>query len=332
MDYSIKTLWRFKTKEGFKAELQVVGAQYQGAEQGLMAWQITLEGKNYKAWLPESDFTAKHLAKFILHFRYCPEWREHFRQDLPEHRQVEVVLITGNVFKVDQGIARYVNALCDQGFTVIESRQGDALPYGRKAMLKFAGEIPEPIEKAVRALGWLGLDRSIEPLAVRGWVHEYNQMFHLLLDDWMHGDVDETGARYALHREAVPFIAPWPKLPEQALVEHERNIRKDVDRLNRLDTKTTFQDLVGLTSGRDRYSKMNLEKLKGLSEEDPFLDHLEHHLRDPAALARALRWRLRGLQLDLVLRKSEIEAMLNRRDEKRRSEYALQKAMALVEA
>lgn len=332
MDYSAKTLWRFKTQEGEKAELQIVGAASQGSEQGLMAWLISMPGKSYKALLPERDFSLKLLAKFILHFRFCPQWREHFRQDLPIHPQVDVVLITGNVFKVDQGIARYVGALCDEGYTIIDSREGDALPHGRSAMLKFASDIPKCIEEASIALGWLGLDRTIEPVPARGWAHEYNQMLHLMLDDWLHGDVDSTGERYALYRDPLPFIPEWPKLPPQALVEHERKLRKDVERLNRLDTKVTFHDLVSLTSGRDSYSRMSLDELKRLSEEDPFLEHLEHQLkgREPAALARALRWRLRGLQLDLVLRKSEIESMLNKRDEKRREEFRLKKAMEMA--
>lgn len=101
MDYSTKTLWRFKTAEGKKAELQMVGAATQGAELGLMAWNISLEDKEYRALLPEADFSNKLLAKFILHFRFCPEWREHFRIQTPEYEKVEVVLITGNSFQVD---------------------------------------------------------------------------------------------------------------------------------------------------------------------------------------------------------------------------------------
>ncbi|MBD8614769.1 hypothetical protein [Pseudomonas sp. CFBP 13719] len=327
MEYTTKTHWRFKTCEGVKAELQMVGASNQGPEQGLIAWHVQVGTKSYKALVPAADYSTKLLAKFILHFRYCPAWREHFRQETPQYEKVEVTLITGNSFQVDRGIATYVSALCDQGYPVIESRQGDDLPYGRTAMIKFGNLIPEPIEQAARALGWLNLDLSIEPVCPRGWVHEYNQRVHLLLDDWLHSDVDASGERYALHREPLAFIQDWPKLPEQAMVEHERKVRKDVDRINKLDTRATFQDLVGLTSGRDRYSRLNLEKLKALMVDDVFLGFLEHKLPDPAALARGIRWHLRGLEVDLIIRKAHIEAMLNLRDERKREEYRQQKAM-----
>lgn len=330
MEYSTKTLWRFKTQAGEKAELQMVGASFQGSEQGLMAWSITMGEKKYRVLLPEIEFTNKLLAKFILHFRYCPQWREHFRVETPQYEQVEVTLITGNSFQVDRGIARYVSALCDQGFPVIDSRQGDAMPHGRTAMLKFGNEIPADIRQAALALGWLNLDLSIEPVAPRGWAHEYNQMMHLMLDDWMHGDVDISGERYAIYREPLPFIPEWPKLPEQAMVEHERKVRKDIERVNKLDTLATFQDLVGLTSGRDRFSRLNLEKLRELLVDDPFIDYMEEKMVDAAALSRAFRWRLRGLALDLIIRKAKIEEMLNLRDEKRREEYRRQKAMDMM--
>lgn len=332
MDYSTKTLWRFKTYDGERAELQMVGASSQGAEVGLMAWNISLGDKAYRALLPERDFSNKLLAKFILHFRFCTEWREHFRLQTPEYEKVEVTLITGNTFQVDRAIAGYVSALCDQGFPIIDSRQGDALPYGRTAMLKFGNEIPVDFKQAALALGWLNIDLSVEPVPPRGWVHEYNQMMHLLLDDWVHGDVDVTGERYALHREPLPFIPDWPKLPVQAMVEHERRVRKDIDRVNRLDTRASFQDLVSLTSGRDRYSRLNLDMLRELLVDDPFIEYLEEKMVDDAALSRAFRWRLRGLQLDLILRKAKIEEMLNYRDQKRREEYRRQKAMEPVMA
>lgn len=316
----------FKTIEGKTGDLIVKAAAIDGPNQGLVAWQVRLEGKTYCAWVPAAEATRKRLDRFILHFRFNPEWRKHFCTPLSTINQVTVTLSDGITVAVDHGMAHYVKALIAAGCDVEEACQGDFLPNGRAASIVFRSTIPEDLEQAANAVGWLGLDRSITPTISRGWAHEYNQLLHLLLDDWLNDDVDRTGYRYVLNREPLPLMPDWPDLPPEAKAEHQRNLRKDVKRVNELDTRATFHDLVGLLSGRDQYSLMSLDKLRSHCQADSFLSYLEDQIQDKTALARALRWRLRGLNLDLVMRKTQAEAVLNERAEIRRTEYRLRKA------
>jgi len=310
----------FKTPDGHVGQLEIYSPAQEGPLAGLVRLEIRLNEKNYQVLIPQEDYSPRYLRKFIMHFRHCPTWREYFVEYTPQYQQVEVTLITGNVFFVDKKIAPYVQALCDQDFIVLSSAQGTDAPLGAPAHLKFAANLPADLEQVWSTLGWSNLDNSVAPVFPRGWAHEFNQLFLLILDDWMHADLDLTAQRYVLDREPAPFVPEWPKLPKGAMKEHERKVKQDVVRLNKLDTRVTFDDLVGLASGRDSYTIKHYPELKALLKDDPILPLLEERIAHPAPLARALRWRLRGLHPDLILRKIEIEEMLNRRDEKRRKE------------
>ncbi|MDT8925311.1 hypothetical protein RBE51_21180 [Pseudomonas taiwanensis] len=310
----------FTTPDGLSCSLNVYEAMAHGPDAGLVGLLIEASGEKFKAMVQQADYSQKFLCKFVTHFRFCPDWRNHFRVPYEEVAQREVVLTTGIVLMIDARIAGYVQALCDQGYTVLEARQGSDHPLGAPAFIKFADAVPVELETVWNALGWYNLDNSVIPTLSRGWAHEFNHMFLLILDDWAANDLDLTARRYQLDRVPLPYIPDWPKLPRAALLEHERLVRKEVARLNRLDARATFEDLVGLSSGRDTHTLKPLAELKTALADNPILTFLEQRIREPAALARGLRWHLRGLKPDLILRKIEVEEALNRRDELRRQQ------------
>jgi len=310
----------FTTPDGLSCSLNVYEAMAHGPDAGLVGLLIEASGEQYKAMVQQADYSQKFLSKFVTHFRFCPDWRSHFKVPHEEVAQREVVLTTGTVLMTDARIAVYVQALCDQGYIVLEARQGSDHPLGAPAFIKFADAVPVELETVWNALGWYNLDNSVIPTLSRGWAHEFNHMFLLILDDWAANDLDLTARRYQLDRVPLPYIPDWPKLPRAALLEQERLVRKEVARLNKLDARATFEDLVGLSSGRDTHTLKQLAELQAALAGDPILAFLEQRIREPAALARGLRWHLRGLNPDLILRKIEVEEALNRRDELRRQQ------------
>ncbi|AYG47980.1 hypothetical protein DV532_27250 (plasmid) [Pseudomonas sp. Leaf58] len=310
----------FTTVDGLACSLNVYEPVPHGPDAGLVRLLIEAPGDEYQAMVEQAQYSQKFLGKFVTHFRFCPDWRSHFKVPHEKITQREVVLTTGLVLMIDARIASYVQALCDQGYIVLEARQGSDHPLGAPAFIKFADTIPADLETVWNALGWYNLDNSVIPTLSRGWAHEFNHMFLLILDDWAANDLDLTARRYQLDRVPIPYIPEWPKLPRAALLEQERLVRKEVARLNRLDARATFEDLVGLASGRDTHTLKPLAELQRVLADDPVLPFLERGIKEPAALARGLRWHLRGLAPDLILRKIEVEEALNRRDDLRRQQ------------
>jgi hypothetical protein len=321
----------FKTADGLNCTLNVFEPLPHGPDAGLVVLLIDAHERKFKVCVPDIEYSPKLLVKFVTHFRFCPLWREHFEVPRENFPVKAVSLVTGNELMIDERIADYVQLLCDHGYQVVDAHLGSEYPQGHPAYLKFTDEIPAPLEQVWNALGWHNLDNSVIPTVSRGWAHEFNHMFLLILDDWAAGDLDLSGRRYHLDREPQPYIPEWPKLPRAALLEHERKVRKEVTRLNKLDTRVSFEDLVGLTSGRDTYTIKHLPELQALLAEDPMLSFLERRIREPAALARGLRWRLRGLHPDLILRKIEVEDVLNRRDELRRQQMTRDRLARMTE-
>ena len=312
--------FEFRGVDGIVFRLNIYEPLTYGPEVGLFSLRLEGDQKQFVASVPDDRYTPKFLSKFITHFRFCPAWRANFVIPVEQTELVSILLPNGSSVQVDRRLQAYAQALCDQGHPVIEATLGSMSPLGVAACIRFVGTPPSDLEDVWSALGWYNLDNTVSPTISRGWAHEFNNMFLLTLDDWLANDLDLSSHRYRLDRIPVPYIPEWPKLPREALVEHERMVRKEVGRLNKLDARATFEDLVSLTSGRDSFTLKPLPELQGLLAKDPMLPFLERRVKAPAALARALRWRLRGLEPGLILRKIDAEETLNRRDEARRQQ------------
>jgi hypothetical protein len=273
-------------------------------------------GDQFEAKLSPAQLKSRFVDKLISVFRFNPPWREHFRVFTKPHPVIELHYQNGLVGSVDCKLKPYIQALNDRGFATLSSCEGDAHPMGRPPFIKFVGAMPEALETVWNHLDWINLDRSVTPFTIHGFTHEYRSVFLLILDDWLHDDLDITAKRYRLNRVDLPLIPPFPPVNEAELKAHQKVVTKRAKHLNRKGGKeSTFDDLVKLRSGRDSYTNMKLPALLEALEGDPEVVHLKRLIKGTPALQRALRWRLRGLTLEIILRKYEVDQVLSRHAE-----------------
>lgn len=281
----------------------------------------TEAGERFRISLSEDQETQMFVNKIISAFRFNPAWRENFRVFTHAHDSVELFYQDGRVGKVDKVLQRFVQALNARGFETTESCEGDKHPMGRPPSITFAKQMPSELESIWTVLGWVNMDGSVSPIPCRGYNHEYRQIFLIILDDWIAGTLDSSTQRYQLSRTAVHEIPPLPPVNETALRDHQASVTKLVKKMNKKGHEATFNDLVRLRCGRDRYSLMKLSELKAALVGDSSIEILEAKIHNTSSLQRALRWRLRGLDLDMVLKKHEVDQALESRALRRKQEF-----------
>lgn len=251
--------------------------------------------------------------KLIRAFRFNPSWRENFRVLTHPHDVGPLRYLDGSVGVVDLALQVFVQELNDRGYRTIESCEGDHHPYGRMPRITFAESMPEDLATVWSSLGWVNMDQSVCPIPCHGQTPGLRMMFFVILDDWLYGSLDLTGKRYQQNRTPRPLIPELPPLNKPALRDYQSLVTKRVSRMNRLGEDATFDDLVKLRCGRDTYSTWKLPDLQKALANDPALDYLQKHVHDTPALQRALRWRMRGLDLTMVLKKHEVDQVLESR-------------------
>jgi hypothetical protein len=270
-------------------------------------------GDLFRIRLDEYQDEPFFVDKLISAFRFNPAWREHFRVFESPHLTAELHYTNGRVGQVDRALQPYVQRLNDQGYATLSSCEGDPHPMGRLPSITFADAMPEDLHAIWARLSWVNLDGSVSPIPCHGYSHTYRQLFLLVLDDWLNDDLDHSAVRYQLKRTALPLIPALPSVNAKALADHQAIVTRRVKRLNKLGDKATFDDLVKLRCGRDRYSLWKIDQLRGALSNDPALEQLPARIHDIPALQRALRWRLRGLDLVMILKKHEVDQVLEAR-------------------
>lgn len=281
-------------------------------------------GHQYLIRMSQEQNTPVFVDKIISAFRFNPTWRENFRVLIDPHDTVILQYQDGSTGVVDMAIKDYVQELNNRGYRTTKSCEGDHHPLGRMPGITFAESMPQGLAQVWSALGWVNMDMSVTPIPCHGHTPAFRQMFFVILDDWMYGTLDLTARRYRLDRVAKPLIPDLPPVNEHALKDHQNIVAKRVKKINRLGTEATFNDLVKLRCGRDTYSVWKLAELEKELENDPALDYLRKHIHDTPALQRALRWRLRGLDLVMILKKHEVDQVLESRALRLKQERAQQ--------
>lgn len=270
-------------------------------------------GATFQIRVPHYQYTRIFVDKLILAFRFHPEWRENYRDFRNELPAVELANPDGTVCCADPKLANYAKALINAGHYPVELFLGDDHPTGRPPRLRFKGEAPAEFMAAGLGADWITIEGELAPAPLNGWNRLLRQNFLLLLDDWSVGELDTTGARYAVRREPLPHLAPLPALSSQAKREHQRQVAQRTSKANKKGMTASFDDMVKLRSGRDKYTNMRLPALRTALEGDSALRELESMYLDPAELQRALRWRLRGLDIPVIARKLEVDQVLESR-------------------
>ena len=260
--------------------------------------------------MSEEQNSPAFVSKLISAFRFNPTWREHFRVFTKPHATTELRYADGSVGRVDLGLQTFVQALNDKGFPTTTSCEGDHHPMGRVPSITFVDQMPAELETVWTALSWVNLDRSVCPIGCHGYNQVFRQMFFIILDDWLFGMLDLSGKRYRTDRVASPMIPELPPVNQRALNDHQRVVTKRVKKMNTLGDAATFDDLVKLRCGRDTYSTMKLPALLEALEGDPSIEILKTKVYTTPDMQKALRWRMRGLSLQMILKKHEVDQVL----------------------
>ncbi|MHD0644334.1 hypothetical protein ACYPKM_01690 [Pseudomonas aeruginosa] len=271
------------------------------------------DGSTYRITIPGPKYTRIFVDKLILAFRLDPVWRENFREIDTPFRASEVVSDEVVHADLDYELDFYQQELINQGHIPSRSFAGDDHPMGRAPYIGFNGSMPPDLYSAAAGAGWITIEGDISPPPIRGQGKLLRRTFLLMLDDWFAGTMDTTGVRYRVQREGIPYLPALPELTKAAMRDHQRTVSKRAQQANKRGEKATFDDMVKLRSGRDLYSNMKLPALREALADDPALQELEELYLDEAVLRRALRWRLRGLDVSMITKKMEVDQVLTSR-------------------
>lgn len=267
---------------------------------------IETENEKYEINIPKGKNRA-FVDKVINAFRFNPAWRENFIVFDRPHEKTDV-----NGKSIDAQLAVFIEALDNAGAVILDSCEGDPHPMGRAPFITFEPDtIPNRLWVVWTVLGWIDIESKVSPPSVHGYNDLQREQFFLILDDWIHNQLDITADRYRFDRTARPLLPDLPEPSAAARKDLERQQKRQVDKVNRLGDKATFDDLVKLTSGRDIYSTWDLERLKAELQDDPALTELAGLIAHESDLKQALRWRLRGLDIAMVLKKVDVTKVLN---------------------
>jgi len=308
-----------KTLEGpdnFRARVLHYGVK--SLSENLRGFAIELvdnQQQHYRIAWPMAKPESLQIAKALLFFRHDLIWRQHFACG-------PAIPMWGKSGE-PSSLSDY-DEIADTYFKMLELsvmlyQKGGTEPLGSDCELKIYGRFPDDILYIAEQNGWRVSDNHIRLKAPRGFSHLSRDMFILLLDDWAMKCLDLTGVRYQIKRKAEPWFPAWPGYPATALAENEQANRRKDEKVNALYSTQVFDEYVKLTSGRDTYSTMPLEELiERIGEQDEALQRLNEVAENPTLMAKALRWRLRGLNVMHTLEKYRVDEVLHTHAEKDR--------------
>jgi hypothetical protein len=271
--------------------------------------------QHYRIAWPMAKPDPLQVAKALLFFRHDARWRKHFMcgPQIPIWGQN----CTANSLEAYDPLANTYFKTLD--LKVMRFQKGGDDPLGHACELRIYGRFPGNILEIANRNSWRISDNHIRINAPRGFSHLSREMFILLLDDWAMNCLDTSGVRYQIKRQAEPWFPAWPTYPESALAENEKANRLKAEKVNALSSTQVFDEYVKLTSGRDTFSTMPLNELIQLvGEQDEALQCLNEVASNPTLMAKALRWRLRGLNVMHTMEKYRVDELLHTHAEKDR--------------
>lgn len=314
MNYKIPKL--LQGPDSFRARVQSHGViQLNEQIRGFSIHIMDAREQHYRIEWPVARPETQQINKALLFFRHCPQWRQHFAcgPQIPMWGRDES---SGTLEQYDDIASSYFNLL---GLTVMRYQKSSTERLGPASELTVYGRLPEDILMIAKGNGWRRSDNHLRINAPRGFSHLSREMFLLLLDDWAMGSLDYSGCRYQINREAEPWFPAWPAYPPSALEENELSNREKAKKVNALYSTQVFDEYVKLTSGRDTYSTLPLDELiQRVGEQDEAVQRLNEIAENPTLMAKALRWRLRGLNVMHTLEKYRVDEVLHNHAEKER--------------
>ena len=138
------------------------------------------------------------------------------------------------------------------------------------------------------------------------------QVFQASLRDWLDGKLDLEGKRYRVlgkRPDSRPVIPPLPEHTKSDIVDEGLRVDRAVRRLTRLGAKAKFRDYADLRSGRDDWTALRIDALRIEAGQEVAGAAASYGL-DGVSEASALRWVLRGLPLEMAVRKVKTDREL----------------------
>lgn len=294
---------------GFKASVLNHGVDSTGHEPLYVVTLRDKAGKDYRLRFDAREVDDSTLKKALLFFRHDPLWRQHTECPLPP----DTWRLASSVspYEYDPQVADLFASLQAMGYPVMHYNKGAQHPNEGQCHLAIGAPWPTEIEQVMLNNGWASQAGTLTIRSIHGHGQLCHQALILLLDDWVHGAVDASGLRYQTQRDPEPWLPKMGHYPHTALLERLEINQIKAEKLNRFNGPASFDDYAKLTSGRDTLSSLNLDQLIKKLGKDPILAMLTDHADNPTILAKALRWRIRGLSLVHTREKHDVDIILH---------------------
>jgi hypothetical protein len=272
-----------------------------------------------------ADWDEQWHNRWLEAFAALPDYRERFRiSDEPgwkRHPTIQTHIPHLGFVEIDELLAPAIRRLTELGCRALYSCQGVESTNGQPVAgvdapcayitLDSIGQaFPQELQRAWEGAGFAAAPYAIHAIAPYGLLAESAILFVTSLREWLSGHLDETGERYVLRNRRKSSLPVIPQLPQTVL---ETKQHKAIKALIRLGNKARFKDFVQLRSGTDKWSRMRLSALKEALG-DRFAEVASSGL-DEDQQAKHARWVLRGLPVELALRKvrTDMEVAQNAR-------------------
>lgn len=274
-------------------------------EYGIASVSITEKGQSEPTYILHvclADWSERWYRRFCQAFLDHSDFRETFRISSeppnPKHPTVKVQLRNGPA-DIDVELASAIVALNQAGAITRFCCQGG---LGETGYITLATGCVFPSE-LIQAWSGAKFDMfcgTIYASAPVGLENEASRQWLQSLHDWLTSTLDLTGRRYHVTSRR-PFSLP--RLPEDAATTV---VRQDIQQLVRKGRRAKFRDFAALKSGRDEYSHLRYNELIARLSATDTTPIIASNLSE-SDQAAACRWVLRGLPVEMALRKVRVD-------------------------
>lgn len=317
-----RTLLRFARQlsgPGFRAQ-QIHASQEDGPHAGrVVVLYACTEGHQYRLEFDSVNTRQSQVNRALMFLCHDPQWRQQLLfPPAPPTWEASTALLA--IEHYDEVMAPVLNEMARSGVRVSRYNKGSGHEHGSTLTMAVNGPWPVELAHVLDSLGWLSGANGLKASLPKGYGHKLKELVLLLLDDWLNDSLDHTGNRYRIEVKDVEWMPPMKAYPESALrAQLEKNKRK-ASRLNQIKGPASFDSYTQLTCGRDSLSGQSLDQLIAQLDGDEVLSLLDDVADNPVILAKALRWRLRGLSALHTLNKYHIDCILGNHAEEKRFE------------